>query len=563
MRLGEILVKQGRISTAELERALRLQESEGGKLGEILVGRGMLSSRDLLEALSLQSGINWVEIVPDEWLDPALVEAIPLEWARAHAMLPVRTAEGRLGILLADLDNLKELDAVSIVLGQEPEPILTTAEGISRSIEKCYYQRGEATGDVVDRIVPVTSGRKTASRKGEDLLESSESAPVTRLVNAILLDAVKAGASDVHLEPFENRIVVRFRIDGVLYQQTVIPKQLESALISRLKVMSKLDIAEKRLPQDGMTRVHVGNRDFDVRVSSIPVLSGERLVLRILNRESALLPLDTLGMPSAIADSFRNVLREPQGAVWVTGPTGSGKTTTLYAALRELDATRINILTIEDPVEYQLENIAQMQVIPKIGLTFAKGLRHILRQDPDVIMVGETRDVETAEIAVRASLTGHLVFSTLHTTDAPGAIIRLADMGIPRYLLAAATRAVLAQRLVRKLCRHCRRQREPSPGDLRMLGFDQMLRKDLLLWEPDGCPQCLEGFSGRIGVYEMIQVDGEWREAIRSMTGLDGLRSLMSEKGLPRMMDDAADKVRAGLTSLGEVLRALGSADVA
>jgi len=352
---------------------------------------------------------------------------------------------------------------------------------------------------------------------------------------------------------------VRYRIDGLLYEQPPPPRHLESALIARLKVMARLDLAEKRLPQDGVARVRVGSRKIDVRVSSVPVAEGERIVLRLLHRESTHYGLDELGMAPAMLNSFRDILREPHGVVLVTGPTGSGKTTTLYAALGELDTAHLNVLTIEDPIEYQLPNIGQMQVHPKIGLTFARGLRHILRQDPDVVLVGETRDLETAEIVVRASLTGHLVFTTLHTNDALGAVMRMVDMGIPPYLLASAARAVLAQRLVRRLCPHCRRESTLSADDAARLGRETLAGRPVWDAAPEGCTACLGGYKGRTGIHELLTVTPAISEAIRTAAPTAELRRLARESGFYELLDDGTDKVLAGMTSVAEVLRSAGA----
>jgi general secretion pathway protein E len=392
------------------------------------------------------------------------------------------------------------------------------------------------------------------SLRTDDLLAAAEKAPVTQLVNLLLLEAVKRRASDIHFEPFESRLRVRYRVDGVLYEQSSPPKPMEAALVSRLKVMAKMDIAEKRLPQDGMAKVRVGEREIDIRVSTVPVAEGERVVLRLLDRSSALLPLSVLGMAEPMLRSFNGLIASPNGIVVVSGPTGSGKTTTLYAALGCMDSQRRNIMTIEDPIEYQIPDIGQMQVKPKIGLTFASGLRHILRQDPDIILVGETRDMETAEIALRAALTGHLVFTTLHTNDAPGAVLRLADMGVEPYLLASCVRGILAQRLVRRLCPACRRE-ALIPHD-KVQSLDVRLRKleGQRGWSAVGCAKCLEGYRGRVGLFELMRVDGELQEAIRS-GGLkaDSLRSIAASHGMLGLADDGADKILGGITTLDEV----------
>jgi general secretion pathway protein E len=376
-------------------------------------------------------------------------------------------------------------------------------------------------------------------------------------MNSIILEAVRKKSSDIHIEPYENHLRIRYRIDGYLYDQPAPPKQLEQALISRLKVMSRLDIAERRLPQDGMAKVRAGEREIDIRVSTVPVAEGERVVLRLLNQSSTLLPLSELGMPGNVMKAFAASMKSPNGIILVTGPTGSGKTTTLYAALRELDTAHLNVMTIEDPIEYQMADIGQIQVKPKIGLTFASGLRHILRQDPDVILVGEIRDQETADIAVRAALTGHLVFSTLHTNDAASAVVRLMDMGIPAYLIASSVRAILAQRLVRRLCPDCRRSAKINDADLD--GLPHPYRKILAgqtVYHPAGCGSCLQGYRGRVGLYEIFTVGNREQEEMRKGIDSPQLRNLAAAQQTSIFMD-AADKVLQGITSLEEIRRVI------
>jgi general secretion pathway protein E len=558
MRLGEILVKAGRITEAQLARALDLQQSESPRrrIGEILVASGDLSGRHVVEALASQFSMASLAAVGDELLDPALVAEVPVDWARANQILPARMG-GRIVALLADPTRLTALDDLALILGQEADPVLTEPAVLQSAIEACYFRKKDVSREALSVWGEGAHGAEPG-RRTEDLLRTADQAPVTQLVNAILLEAVQQRASDVHVEPYADRVKIRYRIDGYLYDQPAPSKQLEAALVSRLKVMAHLDIAEKRLPQDGMASVRVGEREIDIRVSTIPVAEGERVVLRILNRDSALLPLGDLGMPDDVLQAFRSLIREPNGIVLVTGPTGSGKTTTLYAALQQLETRRVNVLTIEDPIEYQLPDIGQMQVKPKIGLTFSQGLRHILRQDPDVIFVGEIRDLETAEIAVRASLTGHLVFSTLHTNDAASAVVRLADMGIERYLLSAALRGVVAQRLVRRLCPACRSEAPPLPEELSALGPWRGRLEGRRTWRAVGCPRCLGGYLGRRGMYELLVVNKPLQEAIRHGAEAGELQELAARAGMRMLIERGLDKVLAGETSIGEILRTAG-----
>jgi general secretion pathway protein E len=506
-------------------------------------------------------GLACVNEIDDALLAPELVGAIPVEWARAHVMLPVRIA-GETCLLLAEPADLGRQQDVALLLGGDARPVMAPRAAILDAIERCYFRRRDTAAEFMrDLGAGGEAGAVAAEVRADDLLRQAGEAPVTQLVNLILLEAVKARASDIHFEPFENRLRVRYRVDGLLYERASPPKPLERALVSRIKVMGHLDISERRLPQDGMARVRVGEREIDIRVSTLPVAEGERVVLRLLNRDSSVIPLSDLGMAGGIRRPFDALLRQSNGLIIVCGPTGSGKTTTLYAAIRQLDTKGRNVLTIEDPVEYQLPDIGQMQVKPKIGLTFAKGLRHILRQDPDVVLVGETRDTETAEIAVRASLTGHLVFTTLHTNDAAGAVIRMMDMGVEPYLLAAALRGALAQRLVRKLCPACRRATRVTDRELALLGPVGRGLKDAVIHEPAGCPACLGGYLGRIGIFELLLVDEAAEALIRE--GAAVARRLQAAPGAGTrrtLLDDGLDKVLAGETSLAEVMYAVGLA---
>ena len=517
-------------------------------------------SREVLLAAGAEYGLDVVEEVGEDLLDPTLVAQLPVEWARAHAMLPIRW-KGRLGLLLSDPADLGKQKEVSLVLGQEFTPVLAARAAILKGIERCYFSQQNTAEEFLEDMGAGASDTPPVARKSDDLLRVAEEAPITQLVNLILLEAVKARASDIHFEPFESRLRLRYRVDGILYERPAPPKHLELALISRLKVMAHMDIAEKRLPQDGMARVRGGEREIDIRASTMPVAEGERVVLRLLDRDSSLLPLSDLGMPEDMTVEFGAILQQANGLVLVTGPTGSGKTTTLYAALRQLDTSGRNVMTIEEPVEYQLPDIGQIQVKPKIGLTFARGLRHILRQDPDVILVGETRDVETAEIAVRASLTGHLVFTTLHTNDAPNAAIRMLDMGVESYLLAAALRAVLAQRLVRKLCPKCRMAVRSEPRGLVGLGEAGRRLAGQTVWRPVGCGECLGGYRGRLGLFELMTISPEIEETIRTGRGsANALRRVLTDRGVPGLVDDGVRKILAGETSVEEVLHAMGQA---
>ena len=524
-------------------------------------------------------GLAVVESAEGVSLASGLAARIPSDWARQRLLVPV-LLDGAPCLLTARPRAVEDQIQASQLAG-EPLKVAAAPEGVVLELLGRTYAAGAAAGagsllDAMaagDSPAPDAEPAVSAAEADGDLLGAASSAPVTRLVNLLLLEAVRQGASDIHFEPFADRLSVRYRVDGVLYRAATPPKNLETALVSRLKVMAGMDIAERRLPQDGVAQARVGGRPLDIRVSTVPVADGERVVLRLLNRADACLPLPSLGMDPATLEAFGTLLRAPNGMIVVSGPTGSGKTTTLYSALGGIDAARRNILTIEDPVEYRLPDIGQIQVKPKIGLTFASGLRHILRQDPDVVLVGETRDAETAEIAVRAALTGHLVFTTLHTNDAPSAVMRLVEMGVQPYLVASCLRGVLGQRLVRRLCPHCReRAGGADESDLRLPGAAALSAALAAQRTGDGgqgaaggfwragagCERCREGYSGRTGVYELMAFTPALRETIRPGNVAAGtLRRAAVAEGMRTMAEDAAGKVLAGVTDFAEAAGAL------
>lgn len=509
-----------------------------------------------LALTAAEYGIEWVTTLDDAALDPELLTQLPVEWARENAMLPVRIND-RPCLLVTEPADVGRQEYVAILVGQDLRPVLAPHELIMACIERGYFRKENSPADFIDDLG--TADEADGRRKVDDLLEVANTAPVTQLINLILLDAFKQRASDIHVEPFEHRLRIRYRIDGILYEQSSPPTNMVQALVSRLKVMSHMDIAERRLPQDGMARVRVGEREVDIRVSTIPVAEGERVVLRLLDKDSTLLPLSDLGMESGCQGQFDTLMHQPNGIIVVCGPTGSGKTTTLYAALGSLDATKRNILTIEDPIEYQIENIGQIQVKSKIGLTFSSGLRHILRQDPDVILVGETRDAETAEIAMRAALTGHLVFTTLHTNDAASAVVRLIDMGIEPYLIASCLRGILAQRLVRKLCVHCRAQHVVAAADVASCKpLSVLIGKSV--WTAVGCKRCTDGYCGRVGLFELLKISPALRDSIREgRCNLADVREAAATEPFTSLLDDGIAKALEGTTTIDEILAVASS----
>lgn len=508
-------------------------------------------------------GLEFVSDSAAATLAADIAVRIPSEWARPRLLVPARIG-GEPCLLTARPHAVEDQLQASQLAGLPLRVAIASEDLILDLLGKTYSVGASAGASSLLREIGAesTPSTETSATASDDLLEAAEAAPVTRLVNLILLEAVRQGASDIHFEPFEDRLSVRYRIDGILYPAATPPKNLELALVSRLKVMAGMDIAERRLPQDGVAQARIGGRPIDIRVSTVPVADGERVVLRLLNRADAMLPLQSLGMDTNVLADFSRLLLAPNGMIVVSGPTGSGKTTTLYSALGGIDSARKNVLTIEDPVEYRLANIGQIQVKPKIGLTFASGLRHILRQDPDVVLVGETRDAETAEIAVRAALTGHLVFTTLHTNDAPSAVMRLVEMGVQPYLVASCLRGVLGQRLVRRLCTQCRMECAGlSAAETALPGAAELIAplagRDF--WRAGaGCAKCREGYTGRTGVYELLVFNAALREAIRpGDVAADTLRRAAIEQGMRSMAEDAIAKILSGTTSATEAAGAL------
>jgi len=479
-------------------------------------------------------------------LDPLCTQRLPYHFARRHGVISARECDDMLeiwarpgvaGMVLAELQR---------VLGR---PI------VLRELNDGEFNQALEIVDGLDDN-PDLSDLASSLPQVADLLESEDDAPIVRLLNALFSQAVRDGASDIHVEPFETRSAVRFRIDGQLRDVIDTPPAAHGVIVSRVKIMARLDIAEKRLPQDGRITLRLGGRAVDVRVSTLPTAHGERVVMRLLDKQAARLNLTALGMADGTLARFDGLLHQPHGIILVTGPTGSGKTTTLYAALSQLDTARYNIMTVEDPIEFDLEGIGQTQVNGKIELSFARALRAILRQDPDIIMIGEIRDLETAQIAVQASLTGHLVLATLHTNDAAGAVTRLVDMGVEPYLLASSLLGVLAQRLLRKLCPHCRVAHAPDPAEHQMLGLDNFATNTITLYAPAGCDQCRQsGYQGRSGIFELLIVDEPLRRLIHDSAGDDRLREHARAQGMISLREDGLRWVRTGETSLAEVLR--------
>lgn len=493
--------------------------------------------------------------IKDEDVELELLKEVPLSFARSNGLLPLRRENSSLKCIIASGEGaMLALRDLGRRMGLDPVAFVMAPDKVRELINRHYGRIGTAE-EVMGRISGEDlSSIATEFQRPKDILELTEDAPIIRLLNALLQEAVKERASDIHIEPYENELDVRIRVDGALRSVLNPPKIIQDALISRVKIMAGLDIAEKRLPQDGRIRLLIGGRDIDIRVSVLPTMHGERAVMRLLDRMQSILGLKELGLDAQSVGAMEEHLKKTSGILLVTGPTGSGKTTTLYAALNSIHTEEKNIITVEDPVEYQLKGVGQIQVNPKVGLTFAAGLRSILRQDPDVIMVGEIRDKETAEIAIQASLTGHLVLSTLHTNDAASAVTRLLDMEIEPFLAASSISAVLAQRLLRLLCPHCKRPYKPSAEELSY--FSDAPVKPSALYKAAGCPRCnATGYLGRTGVFELLAMDAELRKLVSSKSEVDAITAAALKKGMRTLRIDGLSKARAGLTTLEEVLR--------
>jgi type II secretion system protein E len=552
-RLGQILLDAGLLGQETLESALARSQGTGERLGEALVAMRALGRDEVLRGLATQAGLPFLtrEEIPTAL---PVVKSLSAKYLRQYVVCPLAVEGSSITLATADPGNPVVLDDLRQSLGPAIRFCIAPPEAILEAIERTY---GAGAGTALQRIV---EGIGTADGEGETeedvthLRDMAFEAPVVRLANLLIEDAVNAEASDIHIEPFEDTLRVRYRIDGILYDQESPPRRLQAALTSRVKLMAEMNIAERRLPQDGRIRVTLGGRRVDVRVSTVPTVHGESIVMRLLDRSTVFLPFERLGFTPDLEKAFSRLIYQPHGIVLVTGPTGSGKTTTLYAALDKINGADKKIITVEDPVEYQLKGVNQIPVRPTIGLTFASGLRSIVRQDPDVIMVGEIRDLETAEIAIQAALTGHLVFSTLHTNDAPGAVTRLKDMGAEPYLLSSVLEGVMAQRLVRRICAQCRAPHQPDRADLLAVGVTGAAPP---LFHGAGCPACRgTGYRGRTGIYELLPITEDIRGLILKQSSAGEIRRQAIEHGgLTTLREDGWVKVCAGVTTLAELLR--------
>lgn len=544
-RLGDILIENGLITKEQLDQAIKIQSQTGKRLGKVLSEMGLITENRLIEILEFQLGIPHVDL-KRYYIDKNAVFMVPEEVARRNMLIPVKKDESNIYVAMSDPMDILAIDDVKLITKLNVIPMIATEEDISDAIKK-YYEPEEVERAVNDFDSEYQMDTQVQS-------DEVNNAPAVRLVNSIIEQAVRSRASDIHIEPSAADVRVRFRIDGQLIENMSAQKNVHGPLITRIKIMSNLNIAERRLPQDGRIELNVEGKDMDIRVSVLPTIHGEKAVLRLLDRSSFLVSKHELGLNPYELKLFDLFIRNSHGIILVTGPTGSGKTTTLYTMLREVNTPDKNIVTVEDPVEYMLPGVNQVQVNEKAGLTFATALRSILRQDPNIIMIGEIRDTETAQIAVRSAITGHLVLSTLHTNDAPSTVARLVDMGIEPYLVSASLIGVIAQRLVRRVCDNCKYAYQASESEKRLLGYE--MGEDLTLYRGRGCALCNKtGYRGRLAVFEIMSVSKDIREMINEKASIDVLRDLAIKQGMITLKESARQKVLDGLTTVDEMLR--------
>ncbi len=554
--LGEMLIAEGLLSQEQLKRALAEQKTHGGRVGMILKNLGFVTEDDIIKVLGRQMGIQYMDL-SGMIVEPEVVQLVPEMIARRHQIVPLFRKGKALTIAMADPLNVFAIDDVKRATKCDVEPVMSKEADVMKAIDRYY----SGTSTMEEAAREADRQGFGAAEEGDAVTELSklaEDTPVVKFVNTMISQALKEGASDIHIEPEAEGLRIRYRRDGILRDVMTAPRNLQSGVASRIKIMADLDIAEKRVPQDGRIQMKVGSREIDIRLSTLPTLFGEKIVMRLLDKSSLLLSLPDLGFSEETLQRFDKMIRRPYGLVLVTGPTGSGKTTTLYSALKQISSVEKNIVTIEDPVEYQIKLINQVPVNAKVGVTFATGLRSILRQDPDIVMVGEVRDRETATIAIQAALTGHLVLSTLHTNDAAGAIARLVDMGVEPFLIASSLLGVISQRLVRKVCNYCKKPYPATPNLLTELGLTQLIdgKRQIQFVKGDGCPECRgTGYAGRIGLYELLPADDSIRQLIVTRAPSGEIRKKAAELRFKSLRVEGLFKAIQGITSIEEVLR--------
>lgn len=556
MRLGDILIEGGLITKDQLNEILKLQKIKGKKLGELIVDEGILKESQILEVLEFQLGIPHIDLNKYH-INPKAVKMINENIARKHNLIPISMTRGKLMVAMADPLNLIAIDDVKIITGIDIEVVIATKKEILNAVNK-YYDGKEYADKAVEEF-KTQHELEDIDESDSQLMEDVNNAPMVRLVNQVISQAVKLGASDVHIEPFEERVRIRVRIDGELKEIMSPAKSTHSAIITRIKIIGKLDISEKRIPQDGRVETIIENRTIDMRISVLPTVYGEKVVIRILDRNNIIVTKEQLGFTERNLELFDRIIKSPEGIILVTGPTGSGKTTTLYTVLKDLNQINKNIITVEDPVEYRLDGINQVQVNIKAGLTFVTGLRSILRQDPDIVLVGEIRDAETAQIATRAAITGHLVLSTLHTNDTASSISRLIDMGIEPYMVSSAVVGIIAQRLIKKICPHCKIQYEATDKDKKLLGINEPLN----LFKGKGCNSCGNtGYSGRTAIHEVMAVNREIRNLINHRADIDVIKDNAIKNGMQTLHESCKLLVINGTTTIDELLKITYGIDI-
>ncbi len=558
--LGQLLLWNNIITQEQLEEALKEQKKTNKKLGSILIEKGFVKEEVLNDFLSKQYGVKSINLSSVDFQKEA-IEKIPAQIAKKYTLIPIKIKNNKLEIAISDPTNILALDDLRFISGMNIHPYLSNESAIIKAIDK-YYGVSKELDTIIDSLNEYESSvdiiqDEEIEESSKNLEEESSEEPIIKLANTILLKSIQSQASDIHLEPYENDLRVRYRVDGKLIEFMKLSKTVAPAITSRFKIMAKLNIAEKRLPQDGRIRIKTGGKDIDLRVSTLPTVYGEKTVMRILDRSSVKVNLNDLGFESSDLHKYLQAIDAPYGMVLVTGPTGSGKTTTLYASLNKINKEDVNIMTAEDPVEYNIEGINQVHIKEDIGLTFAEALRSFLRQDPDVIMVGEIRDTETAEIAIRSALTGHLVFSTVHTNDASSTIMRLVDMGIERYLIASSLVLILAQRLVRKICPYCKEKIDVPPNALKEIGFSEEDAKTVNIYKGKGCEKCNNtGYKGRIAIYEVMPIGDKIKEMILHEASGNEIKKQAISDGMSTLRMSGLKKIKEGVTTIEEVMNA-------
>lgn len=543
------------ITKEQLDKTLEVQSKKGGSISKILVEQGFVTEKQLMAGLGEFMGIPPIDISKMKIL-PEIMELIPKSIAVFYQVVPISKVGNQLTVAMADPLNVLAIDDLKVVTGYDIQPVISNYKDVQQSLDNYYAP----TKDIQEIVKDVPISEVEIEREEEinlnELIEQTDKAPVVRIVNLVLYQGIKNKASDIHIEPYEHMLRLRYRIDGVLFESSPPPKHMHAAIVSRIKILSKLDIAERRAPQDGRFRIRMEGKDVDFRVSTLPTAFGEKVVMRILDKGSMALDLEKIGIIGQSLAVFKRAIEAPHGMILITGPTGSGKTTTLYSALSTINLPGVNIITVEDPIEYQFTGINQVAVRPEVGLTFASGLRSILRQDPDVVMIGEIRDKETAEIAIQAALTGHLVLSTLHTNDSPGAITRLEDMGVEPFLISSSLLMVVAQRLVRKICSHCKKPVEVPLAALERIGYSAEKGKATVFYKGTGCKNCKNvGYAGRLGLYEILEVNKNVQDLIVERATAEKIKDEALKCGMKTLRDVGLEKAKEGLTTIEEVLR--------